>query len=100
MLLLVGLKSDLRGDSAGLVSADEDVEDTTQTLNPPHTRTQAETASCVTFERAQKVARQLKCPYVECSAKTGDGVYEVFRLVAELAAKYKPQSRRRRCTIL
>ncbi|KAF8538823.1 P-loop containing nucleoside triphosphate hydrolase protein [Trichophaea hybrida] len=81
-VMLVALKKDLRNDPETIMRLQ-----------------QREGRGTITMEEAQKAARDLQCDaYIECSSKTGEGVYEVFERASSLGAVKK--ERRSGCAIL
>lgn len=82
-LLLVGLKSDLRKDR--------------RTLD----MLAAQGQRPVSLEQASKVAREIDARYMECSAKEGANVAEVFQMATKLAMETKfSKMRKRMCTLM
>lgn len=83
-LLLVGTKTDLRRDE--------------------HTRRMlsAQGQTPVSVEQGEAVAREIGAKYIECSAKTGDGVQDVFNLALResMGRGMKRFVRKRRCVVL
>ncbi|KAJ0420530.1 ras-related protein ced-10 [Aspergillus carlsbadensis] len=80
--VLVGLKTDLRNDS-----------DTVQEL-------ERRDMGPVKLEDAAKFARDLKCAYVECSAKDGEGVDRVFDEALAAALQPRKAAKGSRCRML
>ncbi|KAA1469575.1 hypothetical protein DENSPDRAFT_835224 [Dentipellis sp. KUC8613] len=82
-LILVATKSDLRRD-----------EQTRRMLG-------AQGLTPVTPEQGQEVARDIGAKYIECSAKTGSGVQDVFSLALKesLRGKWGKMVKQRRCII-
>jgi len=80
-LIVVATKSDLRQD-----------DNTRRMLS-------AQGQMPVTSEQGEEVAREMGAKYMECSAKTGSGVQEVFMLALEESMKYK-DTRRRKCVVI
>jgi Rho family protein len=80
---LVGTKTDLRTD-----------EQTKRMLG-------AQGQAPITPEQGGNVAREIGAKYVECSAKTGRGVQEVFNLALKesLKGKWGKIVKKRRCVI-
>lgn len=72
--MLVGCKSDLRHKRTCIELL------RTQGLTP------------VTLEQGQQVARQMGASYVECSAKEGKGVHEVFEQAINTAVKVEEET--------
>jgi len=55
----------------------------------------------ITPEQGEEVAREIGAKYIECSAKTGSGVQEVFALALQESMKYKYiKTRRNRCVVI
>lgn len=59
----------------------------------------------VSFEQGRVLGRKWRCPFLECSAKTGHGVSEAFerilRLTApDLAEEFEPPKKEEGCAIL
>lgn len=83
-LILVGTKTDLRRD-----------EQTRRMLG-------AQGQVPVTSEQGAAVAREIGAKYVECSAKTGAGVQEVFNLALKesLKGKWGKIVKQRRCVVI
>lgn len=83
-LILVGTKIDLRRD-----------EQTKRMLA-------AQGQTPVTSETGAAVAKEIGAKYVECSAKTGVGVHEVFNLAMKesMKSRWGKIVRRKRCVIL
>lgn len=83
-LILVGTKTDLRRDD--------------------HTRRMltAQGQTPITPEQGGAVAREIGAKYIECSAKTGDGVQDVFALALREStrAKWSKIVRKPRCVVL
>ncbi|CAL1703860.1 unnamed protein product [Somion occarium] len=82
-LILVGTKTDLRRD-----------EQTRRMLS-------AQGQTTVTAERGAAVAREIGAKYIECSAKTGDGVQDVFGLALResMRGKWGKMVKQRRCVV-
>lgn len=84
-LILVATKTDLRRD------------DNTRRMLAAQGQTP------VTFEQGAEVAREIGAKYIECSAKTGTGVHEVFALALRESMKGKwgkiNIARQRRCVV-
>ncbi|KAI9336616.1 small GTPase-binding protein [Zopfochytrium polystomum] len=81
--ILVGLKTDLRTDVA--------------TLNFLRSRAQVP----VTFEEGLRVASDIGAKkYFECSAKTGDGVNDIFAYAAKLAVRSRKRDRGGKCEVM
>ncbi|KAI0340225.1 hypothetical protein BDW22DRAFT_1399290 [Trametopsis cervina] len=82
-LILVGTKTDLRRD-----------EQTKRMLN-------AQGQTPVTSEQGAAVAREIGAKYIECSAKTGTGVQEVFHLALKesMKGKWGKMVKQRRCVV-
>jgi Rho family, other len=83
-LILVATKTDLRRD------------DNTRRLLGAQGQTP------VTPEQGAEVAREIGAKYIECSAKTGNGVQEVFTLALResVKAKWEKMARGRRCVVI
>lgn len=82
-LILVATKTDLRRD-----------DNTRRMLS-------AQGQTPVTPEQGAEVAREIGAKYVECSAKTGSGVQEVFALALResMKGKWGKIARQRRCVV-
>ncbi|KAI0693869.1 P-loop containing nucleoside triphosphate hydrolase protein [Cytidiella melzeri] len=82
-LILVGTKTDLRRD-----------EQTKRMLN-------AQGQTPITPEQGAAVAREIGAKYIECSAKTGTGVQEVFNLALKesMKGKWGKMVKQRRCVV-
>lgn len=82
-MLLVGTKTDLRRD-----------EQTRRMLN-------AQGQSPVTQDQGASVAREIGARYMECSAKNGTGVQEVFSIALKesMRGKWGKMVRRPRCVV-
>ncbi|KAI0003299.1 signal transducer [Russula compacta] len=82
-LILVATKTDLRRD------------DNTRRMLAAQGQTP------VTTEQGAEVAREIGAKYVECSAKTGNGVQEVFALALResMRGKWGKIARQRRCVV-
>lgn len=82
-LILVGTKTDLRRD-----------EQTKRMLN-------AQGQTPITPEQGATVAREIGAKYIECSAKTGNGVQEVFSLALKesMRGKWGRIVKQRRCVV-
>ncbi|KAF5102467.1 hypothetical protein D0Z00_000394 [Geotrichum galactomycetum] len=83
-IILVGCKTDLRND-------DKTIEELKRTSQRP-----------VTTDEGQAVAQKIGAlKYLECSAKTGDGVKEVFEHATRAALMVKEKERKKKsCVIL
>jgi len=83
-LILVGTKTDLRRD-----------DQTRRMLG-------AQGQAPVSAEQGQSVAREIGARYIECSAKTGNGVQEVFALALKesMRGKWGKKLKQRRCIII
>jgi len=83
-LLLVGTKIDLRKD-----------EQTRRMLG-------AQGQTTVTPEQGQAVAKEIGARYMECSAKTGQGVHDVFNAALKegLRVKWGQKMKKRRCVVI
>jgi Rho family, other len=83
-LVLVGTKTDLRRD-----------EQTRRMLG-------AQGQTAVTAEHGASVAKEIGARYIECSAKTGSGVQEVFSLALKESMKgnWGKKLKERRCVII
>lgn len=83
-LLLVGTKIDLRKD-----------EQTRRMLA-------AQGQTTVTAEKGMQVAKEIGAKYIECSAKTGVGVQDVFNLALKesMKGKWTRRIRQQRCNVL
>jgi len=83
-LILVGTKTDLRRD-----------EQTRRMLG-------AQGQTPVTAEHGASVAKEIGARYIECSAKTGSGVQEVFALALKesMKGKWGKKLKQRRCVII
>jgi len=84
-LVVVGTKTDLRQD-----------DDTRRKLS-------AQGQMPITSEQGEEVAREIDARYIECSAKTGSGVQEVFTLAVQESMKMKgkdTKARRNRCVVI
>lgn len=80
--LLVGLKKDLRNDPAALEAC------------------RARNWSPVTYEEGVKAAMDIGAKkYFECSAKTGEGVDEIFTYAAKLAVRSRKRMRGGQCSL-
>lgn len=65
-------------------------------------RLKAENAKPVSIEAGKQIATQIKADaYMECSAKTREGVHDLFMYAARLSLAKRPigSSRRRRCIL-
>jgi len=80
-LILVATKSDLRQD-----------DNTRRMLS-------AQGQMPVTSEQGEEVAREIGAKYMECSAKTGSGVQEVFTLALEESMRIR-EPRPRKCVVI
>jgi Rho family protein len=82
-LILVATKTDLRRD-----------DNTRRMLG-------AQGQTAVSPEQGAEVAREIGAKYVECSAKTGSGVQEVFALALResMKGKWGKIARQRRCVV-
>jgi Rho family protein len=82
-LILVATKTDLRRD------------DNTRRMLAAQGQTP------VTFGQGAEVAREIGAKYIECSAKTGNGVQEVFALALResMKGKWGKIARQRRCVV-
>jgi len=82
-LILVATKTDLRRD------------DNTRRMLAAQGQTP------VTFAQGAEVAREIGAKYIECSAKTGNGVQEVFALALResMKGKWGKIARQRRCVV-
>lgn len=82
-MILVGTKTDLRRD-----------EQTKRMLN-------AQGQTPITPEQGATVAREIGAKYIECSAKTGNGVQEVFSLALKesMRGKWGRIVKQRRCVV-
>jgi Rho family protein len=62
----------------------------------------AQGLSPVTPEQGQSVAREMGAKYIECSAKTGVGVKDVFSLALKesMKGRWGRVVKERKCTIL
>jgi len=82
-LILVATKTDLRRD------------DNTRRMLAAQGQTP------VTPEQGAEVAREIGAKYIECSAKTGNGVQEVFGLALResMKGKWGKIARQRRCVV-
>ncbi|KAL2847911.1 cell division control protein 42 [Aspergillus pseudodeflectus] len=80
--VLVGLKTDLRDDSDMVRELES------RKLGP------------VKFHDAAKLARDLRCAYVECSAREGQGVDKVFEEALAAALLPRKVAKKSRCRIL
>jgi Rho family, other len=54
----------------------------------------------VTPEQGAEVAREIGAKYIECSAKTGSGVQEVFTLALQESMKCKNTRRWPKCVVI
>ncbi|KAL0948069.1 hypothetical protein HGRIS_010693 [Hohenbuehelia grisea] len=83
-LILVGTKIDLRGD-----------EQTRRMLN-------AQGQTTVTSEQGAEVAKEIGAKYIECSAKQGRGVKEVFNLALKesLKGRWSKKVKQRICVVI
>ena len=83
-LILVATKTDLRRD-----------EQTRRMLS-------AQGQVPVTSEQGSIVARQISAKYIECSAKTGDNVKEVFNLALKesMRGKWGKMVKQKKCVVL
>ncbi|TFK46036.1 hypothetical protein OE88DRAFT_1715171 [Heliocybe sulcata] len=83
-LILVGTKIDLRGD-----------EGTRRMLS-------AQGQTPVTSEQGMAIAKEIGAKYMECSAKTGVGVQEVFTsaLKESMKGRWKRRVKDKRCVVL
>jgi Rho family protein len=83
-LILVGTKTDLRRD-----------EQTRRMLG-------AQGQAPVTAEQGASVAKEIGAKYIECSAKTGTGVQEVFGLALResMKGKWGKIVKQRRCVVI
>lgn len=83
-LVLVGTKTDLRRD-----------EQTRRMLG-------AQGQTAITVEHGASVAKEIGARYIECSAKTGSGVQEVFSLALKESMKgnWGKKLKQRRCVVI
>ena len=82
-LILVATKTDLRRD-----------QQTQRMLS-------AQGQTAVSGERGAAVAKEIGAKYIECSAKTGDGVQDVFSLALResMRGKWGKMVKQRRCIV-
>lgn len=82
-MILVGTKTDLRRD-----------EQTRRMLS-------AQGQSPVTTEQGMSVAREISAKYIECSAKLGTGVQDVFNLALKesMKGRWGKMVKQRRCVV-
>ncbi|KAL3444748.1 cell division control protein 42 [Aspergillus insuetus] len=80
--VLVGLKKDARDDSDLVRELER------RKMGP------------VSFEDAIELARELKCAYVECSAKHGEGVDKIFEEALAAALRPRKAPKKSRCRML
>ena len=82
-VILVGTKGDLRNDNETLLELEK-------CKQKP-----------VTPEEGQQMAQSIKAhAYLECSAKTGEGVGDVFEMAASASLAKKPRPSTRKCKLL
>jgi GTPase SAR1 family protein len=81
-VILVACKKDLRTDSEAIDKLKD------------------EGGRPVTYDVGKQIATQIKADaYMECSAKTREGVQELFIHAARLALKKRPQKKSRQCNL-
>lgn len=83
-MILVGTKTDLRKD-----------EQTKRMLG-------AQGLTPVSWEQGSSVAKEIGAKYIECSAKTGTGVHDVFNLALKesMKGRWGKIVRERRCVVI